>query len=232
MRLPVFIHRFHRWVGLLLGIQVLLWISGGLVMSAIHIDKVRGTDRSRAGETVALSTADPLLSPATVAGGLGLEIIEGARLTRRFEHVVYLLDTPDGVVMADAADGTRLSPLDADQARRLAIADYDGADPVAEVAMQTEPRGEIRGADLPLWRVTFADGRHTTLYVSPDTGNIVARRNRLWRIYDVFWMLHIMDYRTRDDFNHPLLVGSAAVAWFLTVSGLWLVVLWLRRRWR
>ena len=34
--------KIHKWLGLLVGIQVLLWISGGVVMSAIPIDMVRG----------------------------------------------------------------------------------------------------------------------------------------------------------------------------------------------
>ena len=62
------------------------------------------------------------------------------------------------------------------------------------------------------------------------TVEIRGRRAPLWRVYDVFWMLHIMDHRARDDVNHPLLVGSAAVARFLAASGAWPAVAWLRRR--
>jgi uncharacterized iron-regulated membrane protein len=96
--------------------------------------------------------------------------------------------------------------------------------------MQTEPRSEIRGQDLPLWRAEFDDGRRTTVYVSPASGQVVARRNNIWRVYDFFWMLHIMDYGGRDNFNHPLLITAAVVAWLLATSGLWLVAIWLTRR--
>ena len=40
-RLP---RSIHQGLGLLMGIQVVLWISGGFVMSILPIEKVRGED--------------------------------------------------------------------------------------------------------------------------------------------------------------------------------------------
>lgn len=230
MRLPVFLLKLHRWLGLLLGLQVILWISGGLVMSALSITKVRGDDRARERSVPPFPATEALLSPSGVAAHLGVAEITGAQLARRLDRPVYHLDTAEGLIVADATDGTRLPPVTADEARTLALADYAGNAPIAGVTLQQETTVEIRGRTPPLWRVDFADGRRTTIYLDPASGEVVARRNALWRVYDVFWMLHIMDYRARDDFNHPLLVGSAAVAWFLATSGAWLVVTWLRRR--
>ena len=230
MRIPLIVVKLHRWLGLFLGIQVILWISGGVVMSVISIDKVRGTDRAQPPDQRIFSVDSPLLSPTEVARQLGLKGITGAVLSWRLDRAVYRLDTGDEVVVADAVTGKRLAPLTAEEARAVAEADYAGDASVAAVTRQEEAILEIRGREPPLWRVEFDDGRRTTIYVDPESGMVAARRNRLWRIYDVFWMLHIMDYRARDDFNHPLLVGSAAVAWFLATSGAWLVVIWLRRK--
>lgn len=74
-----------------------------------------------------------------------------------------------------------------------------------------------------MWQVRFDDGRDTTLYVSERNGQVVARRTDIWRLYDFFWMLHIMDYRERVDFNHPLLVAASAVALALAATGIWLL---------
>jgi len=230
MRLPVFVVKLHRWLGLLLGLQVILWLSGGLVMSALSIDRVRGDDRSREAPADPIPAGAELISPTAAAAALDLAGLNGARLVRRLGRPAYRLETDDGAVYADAATGAPLPDLTADEAQAVALADYAGDAPIAKVALQEEATLEIRGRRPPLWRVDFADGRRTTIYVDPAGGEVAARRNRLWRVYDVFWMLHIMDYRARDDFNHPLLVGSAAVAWFLAASGAWLVVLWLRRQ--
>ena len=232
MRLPVFMVKLHRWLGLLLGLQVILWISGGLVMSALPITKVRGDDRARERTARPYVTGAALLSPTEVAARLGISEFMGARLAHRLDRPVYRLDTADGLIVANATDGTQLPPLNAEEAQALALADYAGDAPIAGVTLQQEATVEIRGRTPPLWRVDFADGRRTTVYLDPTTGEVAARRNTLWRVYDVFWMLHIMDYRARDDFNHPLLVGSAAAAWLLATSGAWLVVTWLRRRMR
>ena len=36
------IYKLHRWFAVIVGIQVLLWILGGVVMSIIPIEQVRG----------------------------------------------------------------------------------------------------------------------------------------------------------------------------------------------
>ena len=65
---------------------------------------------------------------------------------------------------------------------------------------------------------------------------LVARRSATWRIYDFLWSLHIMDYSERDNFNNPLVITAAVIAFALAVSGF--VLLYLRfassvlRRWR
>ena len=70
-------------------------------------------------------------------------------------------------------------------------------------------------------------------YVCPVTGEVLKRRNRPWRLFDFFWMLHIMDYRGRDDFNHLLLTSFSVLAILTSVSGMvlwsWRVPKWFRR---
>lgn len=232
MKIPRIVTRAHRWLGLLIGLQIVLWITGGVVMSALHITRIRGEDwTARAPEPVLESDAR-ILDPLAAARAAGVDSVTAAALDIWLGRPVYRLEAAGGHALVDAATGARLSPVDATTAREIATRDYAGPGAISAVTSQTEPLIEIRGATLPLWRVDFDDRRHTTLYVSPETGRVVARRNDLWRVYDVFWMLHIMDYRTRDDFNHPLLVGAALVAWLMASTGIWLVVLWLRRRFR
>ncbi|MFA5937735.1 MAG: hypothetical protein WC809_00140 [Sinimarinibacterium sp.] len=60
----------------------------------------------------------------------------------------------------------------------------------------------------------------TTLYIAPATGQIVARRNDLWRIFDFVWMLLIMDYDECENFNHPPLIATATTALLFVLTGL------------
>ncbi len=220
----------HQGVGLLIGIQVVLWISGGFVMSVLPIEKVRGEDWVTVQEPAPIPTEMALRAPARIARDLELPVLVGAELDTWLDRPVYRLRTGDEIYLADAVSGQLLSPLKADTAREVARRDYAGPGTVADVRLLAEPLLEIRGRDLPVWRIDFEDSRHTTVYVSPQSGKVVGRRNTIWRVYDFFWMLHIMDYSARDDFNNPLVITAAVVAWLLATSGMWLVVLWVRRK--
>jgi hypothetical protein len=62
---------------------------------------------------------------------------------------------------------------------------------------------------------------------------VTKHRNGIWRAFDFLWMLHTMDYRSRDDFNNPLLRGVAAMAVVAVLSGFLLwgrTSMFLRRR--
>jgi hypothetical protein len=220
----------HQGLGLLIGIQVVLWISGGVVMSVLPIEKVRGEDWVAETESGHIPADLTLLAPDRVARDLGFSPLESADLGLWLDTPVYRLHAAGKNHLADAVTGELISPLDEDQARKVALRDYAGPGSVAKVGLQEEPLLEIRGRDLPQWRIDFNDSRHTTVYVSPQTGQVTGRRNRIWRVYDFFWMLHIMDYSQRDDFNHPLLIVSAAGAWIRATTGIWLVVTWLSRK--
>ncbi len=220
----------HQGLGLLIGIQVVLWITGGFVMSVLPIEKVRGEDWVAERESGLIPADVALLAPDEVARDLDLPGLKSADLDILLDRPVYRLRADGAVNLVDAVTGRLLSPLDADTAREVARRDYAGPGIVGQVTLQEEPLLEIRGRDLPQWRIDFDDSRNTTVYVSPQTGKVTGRRNKIWRVYDFFWMLHIMDYSERDDFNHPLLIGSAAVAWILATSGIWLVVQWLKRK--
>jgi len=91
--------------------------------------------------------------------------------------------------------------------------------------LQATPPIEYRGP-LPVWQVQFNDPEGLRIYVSPTTGKVAARRTNTWRVYDFLWSLHIMDYREREDFNHPLLIAFAAGLLVLTLTGA--VLLWRR----
>jgi hypothetical protein len=120
--------------------------------------------------------------------------------------------------------------LDATQAASLARGAHADAPQVLAVQKVERAAGEIRGAILPVWRVELDDRWHSRVYVDAVTGQIAAVRNDLWRVYDFFWMLHIMDYKGREDFNNNLLRSAAGVGWFIGLSGIWMLFYSFRRR--
>ena len=99
-----------------------------------------------------------------------------------------------------------------------------------KVALINEVPGEIRGRKPPLWRADFDGWNKPTLYFSAQTGELLSRRHELWRVFDFVWMLHIMDYDTRDNVNNTLLRVFTWGAVAMALSGAWLLLYSFPRR--
>ena len=54
---------------------------------------------------------------------------------------------------------------------------------------------EVNHLPVPLYRVDFDDWIHTSFYLDPVSGEVRSVRSDIWRVFDFFWMLHIMDYQ-------------------------------------
>ena len=62
-------------------------------------------------------------------------------------------------------------------------------------------------------------GKEVNVYQNPFTGEIVAIRSSQWRIWDLMWGLHIMDWVDRDNIDNILLKIFSFIALFTSVSG-------------
>jgi len=217
------ITRIHLWTGLLLGLQVLVWMSSGVVMSWFAIEQVRGEHNIAVNAEKSLNTITPYLDPARLMGQPGAKGARSVTLRYLLDKPVYEVETTDGHRLFDALTGARLDPLPEEMARAIAGRDFTGRGEIVSADLLTDRTTEYR-ASVPVWRLRFADGEHTRIYVSPVTGAVVARRNAVWRLYDFFWMLHIMDYDERTDFNNPLIKTASATGLIFALSGLALVL--------
>ncbi|WP_017504247.1 PepSY domain-containing protein [Brevundimonas sp. S1H14] len=216
--------QLHKWIALLVGLQILFWVGGGLVMTAIPIETVRGEHRVR--------TAPPQALDLTRVRALD-EIVAERRLTPTRAELkstprgqAWVLTLPAGApVILEARTGRPFAPLEADEARRLAATLYRG-EARAGAARRLDDASAETGREGPLWRVEFEDRERTRFYVSPDTGEVVTRRSGIWRLYDFFWRLHILDFKTGENFNHPLLIVASGLSLVVVLSGV--VLLWIR----
>ena len=215
----------HKWSGLLLGLQFLLWAASGLAMALLDPQDVSGERAILPVARIGLP-AEPLPLGA-VAGKVGAPILK-LQLKPLFDTYVYEATTPQGVRLLDASRGTPIV-IDAAKGRELAVARYSGAAAVTSVTRVDQTTLETRDVALPVWRVEFADADRTTLLVSAETGEVLAAKTNAWRLWDIAWMLHIMDYGARQSFNHPLVVTVGTGAAWLALSGLILLFRSFRR---
>jgi len=222
------IRQFHRWAGLVLGLQVVFWVAGGLIMSVLPIDQVRGNhlvdDHGRS--PIALSsvpawenlTANQSQSYSSISA---FENGEFSYLVVEHQSVSEYLDSETGAVLSDLDEQTAIK-----LATRYLVDESD----VVGAELSLFDMHETRGINQKVWRVEFDDSISTTLYLHPTTGHLIRVRSDLWRVFDFVWMLHIMDYDDRTNFNHPLLIVFALSALIFVLAGATLLIDMLRRQ--
>jgi len=219
VRVPVLARKTHKWVGLFIGLQVVIWSLSGLYMTAVHIDTIHGDHLVRPRPSAGVE-ASGLRDPLGVAAANGAENV---RLAWVRNQPVYVLKVDAGEKVVDAATGNPITPLSEIEIRSIAKATYTGNEAIASAKLITEIPAEIRGRKPPLWRVEFDHWNQPTLYFSPTTGELLTRRHELWRVFDFVWMLHIMDYDERENINNPLLRTFTWGAVLMALSGIWLL---------
>lgn len=231
MRLPALAFKLHRWLAYLVGIQVLIWVVGGLSFALLPF-----RDWVKSGECVRKPVAEyPAAALARiadhVAGAEQLKVYAGPA-----GPSVLVKGMGTGAGLAFDARGERLAPPQPDQIAALArtlhicpgeLTRVEKVDAGKRLGIVDETGG--RG---PLWRASFDDRLGTRLYFAPESGEFLHASNDVWVLYDLLWRLHIMDYAGGEDFNNPLLRGFAIAALCLTLSGSLLAVLALRRAMR
>ena len=221
----IWLRTIHKWVGLAIGLQFVLWAVSGAAMALLDMEAVAGGPRPEAIEAALPGEATGW---SRIAGQLGAEKVQALRLGTLVDRPVAEVRTARSTQMLDARTGEPVT-ITADLARAVAQAAHpDRAIPVA-VTLLTERSLPIREHEPPIWLVDFADNDASDYYVSATTGVVLERRNNTWRWWDFFWMLHNMDYADRTSFNHPLIITAGiAMAW-LAVTGFWLL---FRTMWR
>ena len=219
MRTHVIARKTHKWLGLFVGLQVVIWSLTGLYMTAIHLDIIHGDHLIREAPPKPADVSQ-LRDPVAVAVESGAT---GARLAWVRDRPAYVVSTEDGEKVLDALSGTPLAPPGEAEIRSIATSTYTGKDGIASAVLITEIPGEIRGRTPPLWRVEFDHWNKPTLYFSPTTGELVTRRHELWRVFDFFWMLHVMGYQDRDNVNNRFIRVFTWGALLIVLSGAWLL---------
>ncbi len=218
----------HRWLGLLISIQLLAWSVGGFIFSVLPLDNVRGERDVGASLFAPMSEAMVGALPEAIGAQVAQLRMEHADLAtislqdRGLGPAWEVRDT-DGEFVArlDALTGEPLVILSPDEARRLALRDFaHDVEALSVELIESDPPSEYRSGALPAYGVRLDHPKRPRLYIDASTGRVAARRNRSWRVFDFFWMLHTMDYGGRDNFNHLLLTVFSVLAIATSGSGL------------
>ena len=227
VRLPLLARRLHKWIALLIALQVLIWTFTGLYMVIVDLDIIHGDHLVKAPPS-RFVPLDRLADPLSVARQV--RNADDVRLFWRGERLTYAVTANTGTITFDAATGAPLPAPSEGEIRRAARQRFVGNDQIVSLALLPEVPFEVRGQQGPLWRVQFEGWNNPTFYLSAQTGELLSRRHELWRTFDLFFGLHVMDYWTREDVNNPLLRIASWIAVVMSLSGGWLLLYSFPRR--
>ncbi len=212
------IGRVHKWVGLLVGVQVLFWMVSGVVFSLSSIERVRGENLVshyiKTEISVSRINVDLKEALKKVAADAPLSV----ELKQLAGEAIYLIRDSVGLFIVSAETGRVLSPLNADQIEAIAKDVWVGEGDLLSVEQVTTSTSGYNGS-LPVWRAEFEGKGKPQMFISPTTGEVVAVRTDQWRLYDFLWKLHVMDWDDGEDTNHIWLTLAAIAGLTLTLFG-------------
>jgi len=227
--------RIHRYLGLVIGVQLLLWTTSGLIFSWNSIKAVRGEHLIREQSPIDLKNYELISIGDATEKVTEDQVVLSVELRTMLGRPVYELTLEENdthvFTLVDARSGKVLSPIDADAATRVAQNDFAENVEVRSVELieSVGSHSEYRGKELPAFRVVMEHPTDTAIYVSANRGVVTTRRSNQWRLFDFFWMLHTMDYQGRDNFNTWLLKTVSIFGLVTVLSGF---VLWFKTsRW-
>ena len=222
-------YKLHKWLGLFIGLQVLIWLSTGLYMVIVSLDFIHGDPLVKnMQEAVVVPTASrtsfaELHMRFPTSRNISLRVVMG--------KTFFSVSTPEKRFLVDPATSEVAPPLGEQLARDIAVYHFSGDEPIIAATLITDnPPREIGARRLPLWRVDFDDRYSTTFYIDPDIGRLVTRRHQYWRVFDFLWMLHIMDYVNRDNAHNLLLKAAQIIGLTFVLTGFWLLYFRLKPR--
>ena len=175
------LRKLHKYISLLVSLQLLLWTISGIYFSFNKIENVRGEQYYKTQEVE--ETTAPI-NVSKVSQAFAFEVIE---------------------------EETFLKPLN------------------LELIEEAKAGSEYRGRDLPLYKIIAENdkGEEINIYQNPYTGEILAIRSQQWRIWDLMWGLHIMDWTERDNIGNIFLKIFSFIALFTAATG---IILFLKRK--
>jgi uncharacterized iron-regulated membrane protein len=226
---------FHRYLGVAVGILLLIWFASGIVMMYVGFPQFSERDR--------VSGLAPMAWPACcrIADGLIADEQQFYRV-----QVESLLGTPvarlrrpprpDAVVdLAEGVGVRRFNFADAQAIALDAATRLMGPTGLASSATIDEDQwtiGRYR-RDRPLYRFTFDDPESSTIYVSSTSGQIVLRTSAIERFWN--WLgaiphwFYLSALRSDGALWSETIIWASILGTFLTVLGLYLGIAQFRR---
>jgi hypothetical protein len=204
------VRNIHKYLSFLISIQLLLWTVSGIYFAFNKIENVRGEQyREEPNFNVDFSKLNFEIDGA-----------QNIRVTDRMDQQILVVDGIYGREYLDF-DGKDVEQLNAEEAKTLSAKHTSLIPESVELVTENIVGSEFRGRALPIYRVKSVNdvGEGINVYLNVYTGEVEAVRSNQWRIWDLMWGFHIMDWETRDDIDNLLLKIFSILALISSITG-------------
>ncbi|SNR14084.1 hypothetical protein [Tenacibaculum jejuense] len=188
----------HRYLGLFIGAQFLFWTIGGLYFSWNNMKDVHGkTLLDKSEHTFAFQFNEP------VRKLLGV-------IKEPIKNIEGIVVHQDSLLRVKTVSKNYLLTL---------------SNSVYAIKDSLTKDHEYREKPLPVYVVELEHSTNTKVYVHPQLAKITSVRNDNWRRFDFLWMLHVMDFETRDHITNWTLRIFSVLGLATILSGFYLFYL-------
>jgi hypothetical protein len=229
MNKKLLLRKIHRYIALVVSLQLLAWTIGGIWFTWNDIDDIHG-DYLR-------NFDQPKIAQAQISTQSAIDNIDDFKRLESI-NVISFLKQPayrikyntNKLVLVNAITGSVIPDITELQAIDIAKENTSFKAEIASIELVTETseHHEYRGKPLPAWAITYDYPESPTFYVSTKLGTLTSVRHTSWRIFDFLWMLHTMDYEGRDDFSNWFIKIFSLIALVTAISGI--VLFFISRR--
>jgi hypothetical protein len=204
------VRNIHKYLSFLISIQLLLWTVSGIYFAFNKIENVRGEQyREEPNFNVDFSKLN-----FQIDGAQNIRVID-----RMDEEILVV----DGIYGREYLDfyGKDVEQLNAEEAKTLSAKHTSLIPESVELVTENIVGSEFRGRALPIYRVKSVNdlGEGINVYLNVYTGEVEAVRSNQWRIWDLMWGFHIMDWETREDIDNLLLKIFSILALISSITG-------------
>ena len=204
------VRNIHKYLSFLISIQLLLWTVSGIYFAFNKIENVRGEQyREKPNFNVDFSKLN-----FQIDGAQNIRVID------RMDEEILVVDGIYGREYLNF-EGKNVEQLKIEEAKTLSAKQTSLIPESVELITENTIGSEYRGRALPIYRVTSVNeaGQSINVYLNVYTGEVEAVRSNQWRIWDLMWGFHIMDWETREDIDNLLLKIFSILALISSITG-------------
>jgi hypothetical protein len=201
----------HKYLSFFISLQLFLWTISGIYFAFNKIELVRG-EQYRLTESFPINFDEVKFSRPDV---------QQVKAIKRLDEIIFVINASKGIEYLNAL-GTPVSKLSQSEVFEI-VSSSSTLEPIdLEEITESSKGSEFRGRDLPLYKVTSINDKDKkiNLYLNVFSGEITAVRSLQWRIWDLMWGFHIMDWQTRDKINNIFLKIFSILALVSSISGI------------